>query len=125
MADVLRAIKAMADEHRLRILALLSQSPHTGEQLALLLGLRPSTISHHLARLKHVGLVRAEAEGYYSVYHLEADSLTAIVHRLGEHEMWIDLANAVYIEAHARRQTASARDREPRTRRNYRRRRKS
>jgi DNA-binding transcriptional ArsR family regulator len=41
------------------------------EQLAEILGLRPSTVSHHLARLAEAGLVSARPESYYSVYRFE------------------------------------------------------
>lgn len=125
IADLLRAIKALADERRLSILGLLSQNPHTGEQLAALLGLSPSTISHHLARLRQAGLVSAEAEGYYSVYRLEADSLRAIANVLGSQAVLVELANSAYGEAHTRMQSASPEVRQSRGARSYRRRRKS
>lgn len=101
-AGLVQALKALADANRLMILGLLSQNPHTGEQLAMLLGLKPSTISHHLARLRKVNLVTAEAESYYSVYRLEADSLEAIAHQLGSRETLARLANVADKAAHAR-----------------------
>jgi DNA-binding transcriptional ArsR family regulator len=105
--NLLPALKALADDNRLKILGLLSQNPHTGEQLATLLGLRPSTISHHLSRLRQAGLVSAEAVSYYSVYHLEADSLAAIAHQLASGVILGQLADAVYEMAHARLQSTA------------------
>lgn len=67
--------KALADANRLKILGLLAGEPRTVEQLAALLDLRPSTVSHHLSRLARAGLVSARAEGYYSVYRLEEKAL--------------------------------------------------
>ncbi|HLC06085.1 MAG TPA: metalloregulator ArsR/SmtB family transcription factor [Anaerolineales bacterium] len=99
---LLLVFKALAEANRLKILGLLSQNPHTGEQLAALLDLKPSTISHHLARLRHANLVRAEAESYYSVYHLEADSLEAIARQLTSRETLAGLANAADRDAYAR-----------------------
>jgi DNA-binding transcriptional ArsR family regulator len=104
-----------------------SQSPHTGEQLAVLLALRPSTISHHLSRLRQAGLVSAEAESYYSVYHLEADTLTALANQLVSGDALGELADAVYEQARGRMQSTVPR-RRPRTpsgSRDYRSRRKS
>jgi predicted transcriptional regulator len=69
--------KALADSSRLKIVGLLAQQPYTVEELAALLNLKPSTISHHLARLSEAGLVSAKAEGYYSVYQLEEKALEA------------------------------------------------
>ena len=68
--------KALADANRLKILGLLAQRPYSGEELAALLGLKASTVSHHLSRLSQVGLVSARAEGYYSVYRLEECNIT-------------------------------------------------
>jgi len=67
--------KALADANRLKIVGLLAQQPYSVEQLAAILDLRPSTISHHLSRLADVGLVTARAEGYYNLYQLEEEKL--------------------------------------------------
>jgi predicted transcriptional regulator len=67
--------KALADANRLKIVGLLAQRGYTGEELAALLDLKPSTVSHHLSRLAEVGLVSARAEGYYNVYKLEEAAL--------------------------------------------------
>jgi len=57
------------------MVGLLAQRPYSGEELSALLGLKASTVSHHLSRLAQVGLVSARAEGYYSVYRLEEATL--------------------------------------------------
>jgi DNA-binding HxlR family transcriptional regulator len=67
--------KALADSSRLKIVGLLAQQPYSVEELAALLQLKPSTVSHHLSRLSEAGLVSAKAEGYYSVYQLEEKAL--------------------------------------------------
>jgi ArsR family transcriptional regulator len=90
--ELLRIFKALADANRLRIIGLLSQSAHTGEQLAALLGLGASTVSHHLARLKHAGLISASAESYYSVYRLEPNSLEFVARQLASPDTLARLA---------------------------------
>jgi DNA-binding HxlR family transcriptional regulator len=74
--ELVSIFKALADASRLKIVGLLAQQPYTVEQLAAMLGLKASTISHHLSKLAEVGLVSAKAEGYYSVYQLEKDALS-------------------------------------------------
>ena len=74
--------KALADATRLKIAGLLAQKPYSVEELAQLLQLKPSTISHHLARLAQAGLVSARAESYYSIYHLEEKALERQARRL-------------------------------------------
>ena len=80
--ELLDFFKALADPSRLKIVGLLARQPCTVEQLAALLNLRASTISHHLFYLKLVGLVSARAEGYYSVYQLEEKALQEKSQRL-------------------------------------------
>ena len=70
-----RFFKVLGEPQRLRIVGLLAQSPHTVEQIAKALKLGVSTVSHHLSRLSDAGLVSAKAEGYYSVYRLNAEVL--------------------------------------------------
>jgi hypothetical protein len=45
------------------------------EELAALLKLKPSTVSHHLARLAEADLVTSRAESYYTVYQLDKKML--------------------------------------------------
>lgn len=73
--DLVTFFKALADANRLKIVGLLARQPYSGEELAALLNLKPSTVSHHLAKLAEAGLVSARAEGYYSVYQLEESAL--------------------------------------------------
>ncbi|MBN1302824.1 MAG: metalloregulator ArsR/SmtB family transcription factor [Anaerolineales bacterium] len=74
-AELVAFFKALADSNRLKIVGLLAQQTYSVEQLAALLNLRPSTVSHHLARLSEVGLVSARADSYYNVYQLEEAAL--------------------------------------------------
>ncbi len=69
--QLLLLLKEVSDSTRLQILGLLGQMPRSGDELAALLELKPSTVSHHLTRLQKVGLVRLRTEQYYHVYSLE------------------------------------------------------
>jgi predicted transcriptional regulator len=80
--ELLTFFKTLADPQRLKIVGLLAQQSYTGEQLAALLNLSVSTTSHHLNRLTKAGLVTAQAEGYYSVYSLHTEVLSAMARRL-------------------------------------------
>jgi len=84
--DLLTFLKALADASRLRIVGLLAQKAHTVEELAALLDLRPSTVSHHLSKLAEAGLVSARAESYYNVYRLEKEALERAARKLQAQE---------------------------------------
>ena len=73
--ELVSFFKALADPTRLKIVGLLAQQPYSVEELAALVGLKPSTVSHHLAKLSKVGLVHARTESYYNVYQLNKDAL--------------------------------------------------
>jgi biotin operon repressor len=85
--ELLDFAKALADASRLKILGYLAQRPYSGEELAALLGLKASTVSHHLARLARVGLVSARSQGYYNVYSLEEAVLHQVGRRLSSREL--------------------------------------
>lgn len=75
VAVLVEYFKALADETRLRILGLLATGERSVEELAALLDLRAPTVSHHLARLKQVGLVRVRVEGNTHFYALQVEAL--------------------------------------------------
>jgi predicted transcriptional regulator len=80
--ELLAFFKALSDATRLRIVALLAKEERSVEDLAAVLALSSSTVSHHLSRLSAIGLVSARAEGYYSIYRLEEAALSRMAHRL-------------------------------------------
>lgn len=73
--DLVNFFKALSDANRLKIIGLLAQQPYSVEELAALLDLKASTVSHHLAKLAKVGLVSARADSYYNVYQLDEKAL--------------------------------------------------
>lgn len=73
--ELVAFFKVLSDANRLKIIGLLAQQPYSVEELAALLDLKPSTVSHHLSKLSKVGLVSAKAESYYNVYQLDQKTL--------------------------------------------------
>ena len=102
-AELLAFFKALADANRLKIVGLLAGADQSVEQLAELLDLSASTVSHHLARLREAGLVSAHAEGYYSIYHFEAHALEEMAKRLLSQETLPAVAADVDLDAYDRK----------------------
>ncbi|MDI6769441.1 MAG: metalloregulator ArsR/SmtB family transcription factor [Anaerolineales bacterium] len=98
--DSLDFVKALSDANRLKMLGLLAQRPYSGEELAALLDLKPSTVSHHLSKLAEAGLVSARAEGYYSVYELDRNALEATTRDLFSGERMAAAAAGVDADAY-------------------------
>jgi len=101
--ELLAFFKALSDANRLKIIGLLAREALSVEQLAEMLGLNSSTVSHHLSKLSKVGLVSARAEGYYSVYHLELEALTDLAQRLLSKEMLPAVAADIDVDAYDRK----------------------
>ncbi|MFA5516649.1 MAG: metalloregulator ArsR/SmtB family transcription factor [Desulfuromonadales bacterium] len=99
MKNLARTFKAISDETRLRILALLTRGELCVCDLMAILDLPQSTVSRHLATLRHAGLVEDRRQGLWMFYRLAA---TAPLHR--------DLLDL--IEKHATGLPQAGRDRE-------------
>ena len=95
--------KALADANRLKIVGLLANRPYSVEELAALLHLKPSTVSHHLAKLTQVGLVSVRAESYYNVYHLEEKALEEKTRRLLSREDFTAAVDDVDLDTYDRK----------------------
>ena len=98
--EMLDFYKALADSNRLKIVGLLANRAYSVEELAALLELKPSTVSHHLAKLTQVGLVSAKTESYYNVYRLEEKALEEKTRRLLSREDFQSAAAGVDVEAY-------------------------
>lgn len=83
--------KALSDETRLRLLALLAEGELCVCELTAVLALPQSTISRHLAYLRHAGLVEDRRQGVWMYYRLapaegplQRDLLALLAQRLPE-----------------------------------------
>ncbi|MCA9950957.1 MAG: metalloregulator ArsR/SmtB family transcription factor [Anaerolineales bacterium] len=101
--ELLAFFKALSNANRLKIVALLAKEPLSVEEMAEILGLNSSTISHHLSKLTQVGLVTARPESYYNVYSLELRVLSDMAERLLSDDMLPIVAEDVDIDAYDRK----------------------
>jgi len=102
-SELLRFFKALADSNRLKILGLLAQESLSVEQLAEILHLSPSTVSHHLSKLSEAGLVSATARSYYNIYQLEQKNLENLAQRLLKLDTLPSMASGIDLDAYDRK----------------------
>jgi DNA-binding transcriptional ArsR family regulator len=77
-AELLRILRALADDTRLRVLRLIAERPRTTQELEPLVGLSRAGLSKSLQRLAEAGLVAPRRDGYYVVYRLVPERLDAL-----------------------------------------------
>ncbi|MFL5627645.1 MAG: metalloregulator ArsR/SmtB family transcription factor [Ktedonobacteraceae bacterium] len=100
---LLQFFKVLADENRLKLLGILANREQSVEELAELLQLRTPTVSHHLARLKELGLVGMRPEGNTHIYWLNAESLRNLSKGLLSSEKMASLVDNVEADAWERK----------------------
>lgn len=101
--ELLKFFKALSDANRLKIVAVLAEESRSVEELAAMLGLSSSTVSHHLSKLSKIGLVSARAEGYYNVYELQLQALNDMARRFLSEETLSAVASDVDMDAYDRK----------------------
>jgi ArsR family transcriptional regulator, arsenate/arsenite/antimonite-responsive transcriptional repressor len=85
--DVVTALAALAQEHRLQAFRLLVQAGHKGlaaGEVATRLGLAPNTLSFHLERLRQAGLITFERHGRSLIYAARFDTMETLLGYLTE-----------------------------------------
>ena len=101
--ELLALLKTLADESRLSLLRLLQQQENTVGALAEQMNLGEPTVSHHLSRLRKVGLVTLRAVGNQRFYRINESGLAHFKHLVADlerfpvqeetltsNEQWID-----------------------------------
>lgn len=70
-------LAALAAPERLRIVRFLAAAPHNVSEIAGMLAVPAVNVSHHLAVLKHAGIVRTRRQGRFVYYSLRDGILEA------------------------------------------------
>ena len=78
MREVVTIAKALSDENRVRILAILEGRELCVCQVIELLGLAPSTVSKHLSILKQARLIDGRKQGRWMYYRLADEDVPAV-----------------------------------------------
>ncbi|GLZ76966.1 hypothetical protein Afil01_17730 [Actinorhabdospora filicis] len=77
--DLLRVLRALADETRLRALRLIAERPRSTQELAPLVGLSEAALSRHLRLMAEAGVLTTERSGYYVLYRLAPEPIDVVV----------------------------------------------
>ena len=100
--DHVRLLKALANESRLALIALIAKEEHSVGALAEQLRLSEPTVSHHLAKLNAVGLTTVRASGTTRYHRLDPAALHSFGKSLVAHAAEAPLAPAASSDEDAR-----------------------
>ena len=103
LPTLLAFFKALAHESRLKIVGLLASRELSGQELAALLALKEPTVSHHLAMLRELGLVRQRQDGNTHWWSLDLEALVALNRRMATRDDVAALAGGIEPDAWDRR----------------------
>ena len=79
--EVTSFFRLLIDETRLKIIGVVAQRPASVDQLAKLLKIKPSLVSHHLDMLTEAALVRTRVVNGSHAYELQTDTLHELAKR--------------------------------------------
>ena len=102
--DLLNLLKAVADESRLRMVALMSERAYTVSEMATVFNLTEPTVSHHVSKLHSAGLLRLRMEGnqrFYTINEKRLETLKNYVNGIEKLPARVEKvkANTAWIEA--------------------------
>jgi hypothetical protein len=103
LPTLLAFFKALAHESRLKIVGLLASRELSGQELAVLLALKEPTVSHHLALLRDLGLVRPRLDGNTHWWSLDLEALVGLNRRMATRDDVAALAQGIAPDAWDRR----------------------
>jgi DNA-binding transcriptional ArsR family regulator len=73
--DLVRLLRALADDTRLGALRLIAQQPRSTQELAPLVGINQATLSRHLRVLSEAGVLSRARDGRFVLYRLDVAAL--------------------------------------------------
>ncbi len=76
--SLLQFFKAVGQPERVKILGLLAHRPYSVADLADLLGMRETAVTHHLVKLKKARLIRENSVAHTYTYQVDSDSLAKL-----------------------------------------------
>jgi len=84
MAGLVKMLKALSSEPRLKIFRLLKQRSLCVNAITAKLDMTQSAVSQHLRILKEAGLVQADKRGYWIHYSVDVDALKRYAGSIGK-----------------------------------------
>lgn len=77
MRDLVKILKSLSDETRLRMLNMLFERECCACEIIQVLGISQPRVSHHLSTLYNAGLLKMRRQGLFALYSIDWDGMGA------------------------------------------------
>jgi DNA-binding transcriptional ArsR family regulator len=81
--ELLRVLRALGDDTRLRALRLIAEHPRSTQELAQLVNVSESSLSKHLRLMSEAGILTTRRQGYYVLYEIAPARIDALSASIG------------------------------------------
>ena len=78
LTDIVEIFKALSDTTRAQLIYLLTKREYSVNELSQFVEVTPSAVSHHLAKLRAIRLVRTRREGNQVIYSIDDAHVAAL-----------------------------------------------
>ena len=78
LTDIVEIFKALSDTTRAQLVYLLTKREYSVNELSQYVEVTPSAVSHHLAKLRAIRLVRTRREGNQVIYSIDDAHVAAL-----------------------------------------------
>jgi DNA-binding transcriptional ArsR family regulator len=85
LLNVIRIFQALSDLTRVKVIFALTHGERSVNEIAVMVGASPSSVSHHLRRLRDAGLVEFHRHGNQIFYSIEDVHIAAILEEAQHH----------------------------------------
>lgn len=85
LLNVIQIFQALSDLTRAKVIFALTQGERSVNEIAVVVGASPSSVSHHLRRLRDAGLVEYHRHGNQIFYSIEDVHIAAILEEAQHH----------------------------------------
>jgi predicted transcriptional regulator len=99
LSQLVQFFKGLADENRLRIIGFISHHEHAVGELATALEISEPTVSHHLSKLRELGLVNLRARGNHRFYRLNPSALADYMQQASKIDQLFDNGTALQADS--------------------------
>jgi len=86
LGDIVKIFKALSDRTRIKLISILATpKPHSVSEIAALLGMDISRVSHQLSKLENMGFIQGNRDGRNIYYEIKDECIRTLLQTAKDH----------------------------------------